>query len=199
MRVNGLLYCEHALGLTAPVSGNVVTYFFSANGMFDPNITGTGHQPIGFDQQMLLYEQATVVRSSIEVVFNIGPGLTVMCGVALFPDVSAVTDPQDLYENGLIKVIPITSGSNTFQNQYMRTTVRLDCDVAKYFGRPTQQSLLNDDNLYTTAAANPVEQVYYGIVAWQINQDGTTTTTVGFQVLLSYDAIFWEPRKLASS
>ncbi len=199
MRVNGMLYAEHGLGLTAPVSGNAVTYFFSANGLFDPNVTGTGHQPIGFDQQMLLYEQATVVRSAIEVVFNIGPGLTVMCGVALFPDTSALTDPQDLLENGLIKVIPVTSGSSTFQNQRMRTTVRLDCDVAKYFGRPSSQSIVNDDNLYTTAAANPVEQVYYGIVAWQVNQDGTTTTTVGFQVLLSYDAIFWEPRKLASS
>jgi len=195
----GQLYYEPALGLTAPVSGNAVTYFFSANGIFDPNITGTGHQPIGFDQMMLLYEQATVVRSNIDVTFNVGPGLTVRAGVALFPDASALTDPKQLVENGLIKMIPITSGSSTFQNQLMHTTVRLDCDVAKYFGRPSYQSLMNDDNLFTTAAANPVEQVYYGIVAWQISPDGATTTSLGFDVLISYDVIYWEPRKLGIS
>ena len=199
MRVNGMLYYEPALGLTAPTSGNAISYFFSANGLFDPNITGTGHQPIGFDQMMLLYEQATVIRSSIEVTFNVGPGLTAQCGVALFPDSTPITDPKDLVENGLIKFVPITSGSNTFQNQRMHTIIRNDCDVCRYFGRPSPQSLLNDDNLYTTAAANPVEQVYYAVTAWQISPDASTTTTIGFDALISYDVIFWEPRKLALS
>jgi len=199
VRQKGQLYYESALGLTAPTSGNAVTYFFSANGMFDPNITGTGHQPIGFDQMMLSFEQATVIRSNIEVTFNIGPGLTVQCGVAIFPDASGLTDPKQLVENGLIRFIPITSGSSTFQNQHARTKVRLFCDIGKYFGRPTPQSMLNDDNLYTTAAANPVEQVYFGVVAWQISPDGSTTTLIGFDALISYDVIYWEPRKLGIS
>jgi hypothetical protein len=198
VRQKGQLYYEDGLGLTLPTSGNVATYFFTANGMFDPNITGTGHQPIGFDQMMLLYEQCTVLRSSIEVTFNVGPGLTARLGVALFPDASALTSPSQLVENGLIKMIACDSGSTSLQN-YRLQSVRLDCDIAKYFGRPGYQSLLNDDNLYTTAAANPVEQVYYAIVGWQISPDGSTTTSLGFDVLIEYDAIYWEPRKLASS
>lgn len=199
VRKRGQLYYESALGLTLPTSGNVVTYFFSANGMFDPNITGTGHQPIGFDQMMLMYEQATVVRSSIQVTFNVGPGLTGEFGVALFPDASALTNPSQLVENGLVNYVPLTSGSSTFQNQRIRSVVRLDCDICKYFGRRGIRSLLNDDNLYTTAAANPVEQAYYGVVAWQISPDGSTTTSLGFDVLISYDVIYWEPRKLTES
>lgn len=198
-RRRGMLYYESALGLTAPTSGNVVTYFFSANGMFDPNITGTGHQPIGFDQMMLMYEQCTVINSSIQVTFNIGPGLTVEAGVSLFPDSSALTNPSQLVENGLIRYIPLTSGSSTFQNHRPQSIVRLDCDVATYFGRRGVRTLLNDDNLYTTASANPVEQVYYGIVVWQISPDAATTTSVGFDVLISYDVIYWEPRKLTES
>lgn len=193
------MYYEAALGLTAPNSGNAVTYFYSANGMFDPNITGTGHQPIGFDQMMLMYEQCTVIKSSIQVTFNIGAGLTVNVGVALFPDASGLTNPSQLVENGLIRYKTVTSGSNTFQNQDVKTTVRLDCDVARYFGRRGVRVLLNDDNLYTTAAANPVEQVYYGIVAWQLSPDASTTTAVGFDVLISFDVIYWEPRKLIES
>lgn len=199
VRRRGQLYYESALGLTAPTSGNAVTYFYSANGMFDPNITGTGHQPIGFDQMMLMYEQCTVIKSSVQVTFNIGAGLTVNVGVALFPDASALTNPSQLVENGLLRYITCTSGSNTFQNQHMRTTVRLDCDIARYFGRRGVRVLLADDNLYTTAAANPVEQVYYGIVAWQLSPDGSTTTTIGFDVLISYDVVYWEPRKLTES
>lgn len=200
VRKRGQLYYESGLGLTAPTSGNAVTYFYSANGMFDPNITGTGHQPIGFDQMMLMYEQCTVIKSSIQVTFNIGAGLTVNCGVALFPDASGLTNPSQLVENGLIRYVTLTSGSNTFQNQRMRTTVRLDCDVARYFGRGRgARALLNDDNLYTTAAANPVEQVYFGIVSWQVSADGSTTTSLGFDVLISYDVIYWEPRKLTES
>lgn len=199
VRKRGQLYYEAALSLTAPTSGNAVTYFFSANGMFDPNITGTGHQPIGFDQMMLMYEQCTVIKSSIQVTFNIGAGLTVHCGIALFPDASGLTNPSQLVENGLMRYCTLTSGSSTFQNQRMRTTVRLDCDVARYFGRRGVRVLLADDNLYTTAAANPVEQVYFGIVAWQISPDGTTTTTIGFDALISYDVIYWEPRKLTES
>jgi hypothetical protein len=199
VRRRGQLYYETALGLTAPTSGNAVTYFFSANGMFDPNITGTGHQPIGFDQMMLMYEQCTVINSSIQVTFNVGPGLTINAGVALFPDATGLTNPSQLVENGLIRYIPLTSGSTTFQNHRPQSIVRLDCNVAKYFGRRGVRVLLNDDNLYTTAAANPVEQVYYGIVAWQISPDGSTTTALGFDVLISYDVIYWEPRKLTES
>lgn len=198
-RRRGQLYYEPALGLTAPVSGNVVTYFFTANGMYDPNITGTGHQPLGFDQMMLMYEQCTVINSRIEVTFNIAAGLTVQCGVALFPDAVALTDPKQLVENGLLRFIPLSSGSNTFQNQRLRTKVSLGCDIARYFGRRGVRNLLDDDNLYTTAAANPVEQVYYGIVAWQISPDGVTTTGVGFDVTISYDVIYWEPKKLIES
>jgi hypothetical protein len=198
-RRRGQLYYENALGFTLAVSGNVSTYFFTANGMYDPNVTGTGHQPLGFDQMMLMYEQCTVINSSIQVTFITGAGLAAKLGVALFPDVSGLTDPKQLVENGLIRFIPITSGATSIQNQIPRTTVRLGCDVARYFGRRGVRNLLDDDNLYTTAAANPVEQVYYGIVGWQLNPDGSTTTTVGFDVLISYDVIYWEPKKLTES
>jgi len=36
-------------------SGAVSTYVFAANGLYDPNITGTGHQPMGFDQLLQFY------------------------------------------------------------------------------------------------------------------------------------------------
>lgn len=198
VRYNSMFYYESGLSETAPTSGNVINYFFSANGLFDPNITGTGHQPEAFDQLMLVYEQYTVVRSSIEVTFNLGATLSVRSGVSLFPDTTTVTAPGAWVENGLCKTVAMQAAASGLQNIRLQT-IRMDCDVKKYFGRPSDQSLVNDVNLSGTTAANPTEQVYFSVGSWQINPDGSNTTAVGFDVLLSYDVIFWEPRKLASS
>lgn len=50
-----------------PGAGAPVTHYFSANGMFDPNITGVGHQPLYFDQWMSNYEHYQVIGSSIRI------------------------------------------------------------------------------------------------------------------------------------
>jgi len=194
----GQLYYDHALGLTAPVSGNAVSYFFTANGMFDPDITGTGHQPMGFDQMMLLYNQCTVVHSSITVTFY-GNGLACRCAVALYPSASALTSADQIMENGLVKSVAVNmQGTNTAINNKLQS-VTLDCDVKKYFARPSDQAVVDDSLLATTVASNPTEQVYYGISVWQLDPDGSTTSSIGFDVLLNYDAIYWEPKKIASS
>ena len=48
-----------------PAAGTVSKHVFSANGLFDPNITGVGHQPRGFDQYMALYNHYTVIGARI--------------------------------------------------------------------------------------------------------------------------------------
>lgn len=45
----------------------VFTQVFRGNGCFDPDITGSGAQPTGFDQYMALYKNFRVIRSKIRV------------------------------------------------------------------------------------------------------------------------------------
>lgn len=187
------LYYER-IGFSAPTSGNAVQYVFTANGMFDPNITGTGHQPMGFDQMMSLYNQYTVYHSAITVTFH-GDGLAIRGGVALSPDGAAITDPTLWMENGLLNSHAIVMDGTNLATQAFIPQIRLDCDVKKYFGRRGDKDLLDDRQLAGTAAANPAEQVYFAIVAWQLNADGTTSTSIGVDVLIEYDAFYWEPRK----
>jgi hypothetical protein len=196
-RCMGQLYYENALGVSVPGNGNSASYFFSANGIFDPNITGTGHQPMGFDQMMLFYEQATVVRSTVTITPI--PSAPMRVGICLAPDNTALTDPQRIVENGLERTLSLsglTSASNVNQRN---PSITLSCDIASYFGRKTLRELLDDDQLFTTAAANPNEQVYYAFVFWQVTPDGSTAHSCEFDVTLSYDVIYWEPRKLAPS
>lgn len=41
------------------------TYTWNANSLYDPNRTGVGHQPLYFDQLMVIYDHYTVLRSRI--------------------------------------------------------------------------------------------------------------------------------------
>lgn len=50
-----------------PGAAAVAPHFFSANGIFDPDETGTGHQPLLHDTYALLYRNYRVVSSKIKV------------------------------------------------------------------------------------------------------------------------------------
>jgi len=144
---------------------------------------------------MLVYEQYTVVRSKIT--FDLlNSNTTALCRgcVYLSPDATILSDPNRAIENGLVRsklLFPNVTFCSSKQ-------FNLNCDIAAYFGRPrSARSLVNDPELFGTAAANPTEQVYYVLSAW----DPFGTNTLGFfaNVTIEYDAIFWEPRKLTES
>ncbi len=59
----------------------IASHVFAANGLFDPDITGTGHQPLMFDEYTLLYNRYRVISSKCKVTpvgtttSNLIPGL----------------------------------------------------------------------------------------------------------------------------
>ena len=188
-----LFYYDYGLTRSG-TAGAVSNYYFSANGLFDPNVTGTGHQPMGFDQMMLMYNQYTVVSSKISAtIYNTTASVAVRAGVYLAPDTTSIVDPSRLIENGLIttKVIPAINVAGYIKD------FDLDCDVVKFFGRKSAKEMLEDTLLYGTAAANPTEGVFYSITAW--DPFGASNYSTFFDVIIEYDAYFWEPRKLTVS
>ena len=83
-----LRYVEY-FTLNPAAAGLPATHVFSANGLYDPNITGVGHQPRGFDQLMALYDHYYVSRSKIIADFasisnnSVAPWV---CGIVLDDD-----------------------------------------------------------------------------------------------------------------
>lgn len=189
-----LFYHEEELSFNS-TSGVPGGYVYTANGMFDPNITGTGHQPLGFDQMMLMYEQYTVIKSKITVTLLNSNTTALSRGcVYLSPDATILTDPNRAIENGLVNTQILFP--NVTWNSCKR--FNLGCHIPTYFGRRGRESVIvNDPELFGTSAANPVEQVYYVISAW----DPFGANTIGYfaNVTIEYDAVFWEPRKLTES
>ncbi len=192
-----LRYVEDVLSVTG-TTGAVGGYVFSANGLFDPNITGTGHQPMGFDQMMLLYEQATVIASKISfTVYNASSaGVHGLVCAYLSPDTTVLTSFARTLENGTAKyklLAPINTPGSFVEN------LSLACDIRTYFGRSRSiPELISDVTLCNTSAANPTEQVYYILIANDA-LTGTNTVVLDFIVNIEYDVVFWEPRKLTQS
>jgi hypothetical protein len=187
----GQLYYEYQLVLASTL-GVPGSYIFSANGAFDPNITGTGHQPIGFDQMMSFYDQYTVQAASIHVAFAGLSTSVARVGLLLYDQPVPSTDPFRLVENGLAKMGIIGTSPNV-NSSWGVCELSLHCDVPKYFG-VTFDELKVNPSFVGTAASNPSEQVYFAIEMW--GGFSATTMSLAFDVLISYDIHYYEPRHI---
>lgn len=188
----GQLYYDYYKSMTY-VAGSNAGRVFSANGAYDPDISGLGHQPMGFDQMMAVYEQFVVLRSHIKVTFISASDAT-RVAIYLSPD-TTLLGPAPLMENGLLKT-EIVCGTTDSGTHRMKT-IELTCDIPKYFGK-TRDEIIADPQMYGTVAANPGEQVYFNIAAWD-PFSSSTEGSIFYDVTISYDIYYWEPKKLGSS
>jgi hypothetical protein len=161
--------------------------------MFDPNITGTGHQPLGFDNLMTLYDQYCVRSSSITVTAVGCTASVARLVLMLYDDSSISTTPERLVENGNAVFGTIAPGSD---GQFSRCILRNSCDVSKYFATGWD-TLKRNPSYQGTAAANPTEQVYFAFSIF--GGFSTSTMQVSFDVLISYDVEYFEPKHIATS
>jgi len=188
----GQLYYEYQQSVTA-AAGAPNTRFFSANDVFDPDVSGAGHQPIGYDQMMLFYEHFAVFSSHITIrAVGLTSGDLACIGVYLAPDAVALTDPHQIIENGLIHSRLVEA-----KEVPKAVTLSLGCDVAKYFGKRRPRDIMDDEKLTGAVSTSPAEGVYFAVVGWCAT--AAVTWTVKYDVCISYDVMYFEPRKLASS
>ncbi len=78
--------------------------FIRANSIFDPEVAVGGHQPMGFDQYMLMYDRWTILGSKITVQFlpqGTGVLSQTVCSVSLDDDTTANTSMSSMIEQGL--------------------------------------------------------------------------------------------------
>jgi len=174
--------------INAPSLTTAGAYVYSANGLFDPNVTGTGHQPMGFDQLMPMYDHYTVMGAKITVNWDNASGVGIFGAIQISDSPTPLTAPGQIVENGVITYGTITS---SVQNKcQMVATVGIE----KFMGRP---GILTEDDFRGSVAANPVEQVYFIIYAWQVA--GLSSVPVNFDVLIEYAVTLTEPKRLTQS
>lgn len=175
-----------------------IGYFWSANSIYDPDASGTGHQPLGHDQWSAFYNHYVVVYSKCSVSFiKTGTGGTVQplnVGIHLVDDASySPADMETVLEQGLAKFKALSTSGN-MGNQ--RTIVKHSYSPRRFFNITNIR-----DNIKTLGAsfgAGPTEQAYYLVLVGNPIGDSvidgvTAIVTIDYYVAMS------EPKELAKS
>lgn len=169
-----------------PASGVAGQYFFAANGMYDPNVSGTGHQPMYFDELMALYQHYTVMSSKIKVTVFPG-GNPLSFGVLLLGTNTSVTDPLRLseYQLGSRKYV-LGNAMGTMSD----LTVTYSFNAERFFNK-TRSSMLGDTDYTGGASANPVELAYFCVYVFPADLSTDLSSTL-FNIEIEYSAVLTE-------
>lgn len=169
-----------------PGTGTSAVHVFSANGLYDPDISGVGHQPRGFDQVMALYDHFVVLGAKITLQFASGgvSGANV-CGVRVADSATVSTSNDYNMESGnsVYGVQPVSTGGSP-----LRLTMQVNPN--KFLGR---SSPLSDPELKGSTIANPTEQAFFHVFAFMGDAAGTPSTEY-CSVIIEYSAMLLEPK-----
>lgn len=191
-RMKSMLYYTEVFNVASAL-GLLGTQVFSANGAYDPDITGTGHQPLGFDNLMTLYDQYVVRSATIKCKFVGLTASTSRIAIHLNDDSKALSSVSSLVENAQLATDVIAT--STTAGFHSIRELELHCDVPKYF-RCNWDELKRNPSYQGTASGNPTEQVYFHVSLWGYT---ASNATVGCDAVISYDIEFFEPKHIASS
>jgi hypothetical protein len=190
-----------------PTPGGPVSYLFVCNGLFDPNFTGTGHQPYGFDQLMANYAHYQVLSSTIEVVLfpkallvgaqttttTLDPQILGSFMSIAVRDTSEVmtgllTANHAILERPNVKTVFVNSNSTP-------TKIRASYSVPMFYGKSKHGT---EDSLSGTATSNPSERSFYHVIFGP--PDGSTDLeSHDFMCRMKFKVRLYNPVDAASS
>lgn len=142
-------------------TGAEFTQQFSTNGLYDPDITGTGVQPAYFDQLTPIYDHYTVFKSRFKYTFLTDTDANVVAYIDDDTSGAGTISAALQQPSSKFAVVPAL--------RVDPTTVSLDWDAKQYFGG----NIFDNDDLQGSASANPVEQSYFTVIFKAQNSSST--------------------------
>lgn len=164
-----------------------VTYVFRANGIFDPDRTGTGHQPYTHDEYAQLYTKYMVTGSKIMATFlpnaSVSTG-NIICGLHVGNDPTYIPDFETVREQseGRWSIVSGQTNKKTLATRYSRRKII-----------PAHK-----DGHEATFGADPLEQYYFTVWSTCVNSVAVAQP-VDVVVTISYRVLMWDARVLPQS
>lgn len=177
-----LRYCESVTIVAA--TGALGIYQWRTNSLFDPNLTGTGHQPYGFDQMKTYYASYLVTSSVIAVECLSSASVVCLAGVMTSAESSTGITTADGYmepgkgQGGLL----YSNATRNFESKWSLASI-VDHDPADY------SALIS---------ANPTNSDFFTLFV----QDAYAlagTATLFATVCITYNVEFKDPVTFATS
>jgi hypothetical protein len=171
-------------------------FTFSGNGLFDPNISGVGQQPLGFDQLSTLYRQYRVLGSAIEAT-PLSTGTTnptTMFRACVVPSTTAsgytdydAASSQPYCTKSVAVNAVFGIATRPFRNK-METDVIMGLD---------KEGVLSRTDLAALNTANPSDLWYWNILQQPI--DNSATSSCFWDVRIAYLVDFFDRNLISMS
>jgi len=163
---------------------------FNLSSLFDPDTTGTGHQPIGFDQMMPLYDHYTVHAAEV-VVHMTSNDATYgqLCAVALSDTSSTPSNMGTAIENGrcTYQILGPRGGCKD------TVTLRIAVSQSQFFKR----DVFDGDKYMGTSSTSPSDAIFCHVGLQGYASTDTNGAYVWTEIV--YHARLSEPKLLAES
>jgi len=171
------MYMVHKYSETTTVTsttGSLVSQLFRANGLHDPNQTGTGHQPMYYDNLLNIYDHYTVVKAKAKITITPSavPTTAALCAFYTDDDTSIATTLEAAVEQSDGSFIHIPNGYTG--RSFVMTK---EWSARKFFGGDP----LSNDNLQGSSGANPTEESHF-VFMYQCNSVGTNSVFVTCEI-----------------
>lgn len=168
--------------------GVVNNYVFRANSGFDPDWSGSGHQPMGWDTWTSLYNEYVVIGSRINVRWK-------QSLVGTYAGVFLSASPTLGYTTAS-EMIEAQKGTTRLLSPQREAGRSFATYSAKKFYN-IKDIKDNTDRLGASTGANPAEGAYFQI--WSQAADSSSEFSLLADVLIEYIILFSEPKQLAQS
>lgn len=172
-----------------PGTASATAYYFRANSIFDPNQSGTGHQPYGHDTFATMYNHYQVVKARLHCVFlpfNNDISGSAQCGVSVEDGSSTLTTFDTVRESKGCKSGVLAYGQG-------KLALSVGYNSAVHFPAGTPQATTAD------FGANPSEVAYFKIFAQAVSPAFQDPGRIPIIVTIDYTVKVWELKYLTQS
>lgn len=162
---------------------------FRGNGVFDPNFTGSGQQPVGYDQLATLYDRTRVLSSAIEVKWSAGTsGTTSFADVVIVPVIASGATFSTI--DAALSNPYAKSGTITGTDAVGWLNMHSFMTTKKMIGR---KSIKYDDAYTASLTSNPDKQWFWFILA-ELKDRSATAMNIRATIVVTY-YVEWYDRK----
>jgi hypothetical protein len=177
-----------------PTTSAVGSYIFRANNLYDPDYSGTGHQPMGFRQWAAFYNHYVVQKSTILAEMTTLAGAEmVFAGIHLADDAFFNVNQTTMIEQGLSNTVTFTGHSGAQRV----TRIRKNYNAKTFFNVTDIKD--NVARIGANTSGGPTEEAYFIVYVGDVNSTSTANTPFQALITMEFDVIFSEPKELPSS
>jgi len=181
---------KYAETVTLNGLGGLQSYVWNLNSMWDPNRTGVGHQPYGYDQLSNLYNRYRVI-SCRYVVSGISDSAKIQVCALPSNEPSPISNCSEARENPRAQyIVQNPDGLLKVMKGYV--------SLPKLMGRTTTQ-YMGDDRYQADIVSSPQELALLQIYTQGLNDDPTFNPAPTINILLEYTVEWFDIKTLDQS